>query len=102
MSSGLSYRWCRDAPPFETRNAQSGAPVEPEKVNILGVNVSAINVMMALATIDQWVRQHQHDYVCVTDVHGVIESQSDPRLREIQNLAAFVTPDSTPLAWVLR
>ena len=83
------------ANPCETQNV-------PERVNILGVNVSAINMTMALETIGQWIRKREHHYVCITGVHGVIESQSDSRLREIHNQAGLVTPDGMPLVWVSR
>jgi N-acetylglucosaminyldiphosphoundecaprenol N-acetyl-beta-D-mannosaminyltransferase len=74
----------------------------PERTNILGVGVSAINMDMALSTIDGWIGERQRNYVCVTSVHGVIESQSDHELRRIQNQAGLVTPDGMPLVWVSR
>jgi len=73
-----------------------------ERTNILGVEVSAINLDMALDTIDQWIAARHHTYVCVTGVHGVIECQSDPQLRRIHNRAGLVTPDGMPLVWVSR
>jgi len=74
----------------------------PERIDILGVGVSAINMDMTLDTIDRWVADRQHNYVCVTSVHGVIESQRDHELRRIQNQAGLVTPDGMPLVWVSR
>ncbi|MGH7879262.1 MAG: WecB/TagA/CpsF family glycosyltransferase, partial [Candidatus Binataceae bacterium] len=41
-------------------------------------------------------------YVCVTSVHGVVESQRDESLRLIHNNAGMVTPDGMPLVWVSR
>ncbi len=72
----------------------------PERIDILGVGVSAINMDMALDTIDQWITKRQNDYICVTSVHGVIESQGDHKLRNILNQAGLVTPDGMPLVWV--
>ncbi len=74
----------------------------PERVNILGVGVSAINMNMAIETIDQWIIKRQRNYVCITGVHGIIESQSDQRLQQIHNQAGLVTPDGMPLVWVSR
>jgi len=74
----------------------------PERTNILGVGVSAITMDMALDTIDGWIVDGRRTYVCVTSVHGVIESQSDPELRKILNQAGLVTPDGMPLVWVSR
>lgn len=73
-----------------------------ERTNILGVGVSAINMEMALETIDRWIGERSPNYVCVTGVHGVIDSQSDPELRRTLNRAGLVTPDGMPLVWVSR
>jgi N-acetylglucosaminyldiphosphoundecaprenol N-acetyl-beta-D-mannosaminyltransferase len=40
--------------------------------------------------------------VCVTGVHGVMESQRDEELRRIHNRAGMVTPDGMPLVWLSR
>ena len=68
--------------------------------NLLGVNVSAINIPVALQTIDDWIAYHEQHYVCVTGVHGLIESQHDEALRQIHNRAGMVTPDGMPLVWL--
>ncbi len=57
---------------------------------------------MAVDTIDVWIRSHSLQYVCVTGVHGVMESQRDSRLRQIHNMAGLVTPDGMPLVWLLK
>jgi N-acetylglucosaminyldiphosphoundecaprenol N-acetyl-beta-D-mannosaminyltransferase len=72
------------------------------RVNILGVQVSAINMALALTTIEQWIARHDQHYVCVTGVHGVMESQGDEELRRIHNAAGLVTPDGMPLVWLSR
>jgi N-acetylglucosaminyldiphosphoundecaprenol N-acetyl-beta-D-mannosaminyltransferase len=72
------------------------------RVNILGVGVSAITMAMALRTIDEWITQRVPHYVCVTSVHGVMESQRDAILRQIHNRAGMVTPDGMPLVWLSR
>jgi len=72
------------------------------RTNILGVEVSAINIPMALHTIEAWIAQGDPHYVCVTGVHGVMESQRDEELRRIHNNAGLVTPDGMPLVWLSR
>lgn len=74
----------------------------PARTAILGVGVSAIDMSMALATIDGWIARRTPNYVCVTGVHGVMESQADERLRQIHNAAGMVTPDGMPLVWLSR
>ncbi len=74
----------------------------PSRVNILGVGVSAIDTTMALESIEGWIRSRDSHYVCVTGVHGVMESQRDDAVKAIHNTAGLVTPDGMPLVWVLR
>ncbi len=56
----------------------------------------------ALQVIDGWIARREPHYVCVTGVHGVMESQRDPELRTIHNSAGLVTPDGMPLVWLSR
>lgn len=72
------------------------------RANILGVGVSAINLPIALDTIEDWITRREPNYVCVTGVHGVMESHRSPELREIHNRAGLVTPDGMPLVWLSR
>ncbi len=70
--------------------------------DILGVSVSAINLPIALDTIDKWIAERASNYICVTGVHGVMESRKDTELRAIHNRAGLVTPDGMPLVWISR
>lgn len=72
------------------------------RVNVLGVGVSAVNMPQALASIDAWIDSGGSHYVCVTGVHGVMESQHDEELRRIHNSADMVVPDGMPLVWLSR
>ena len=71
-------------------------------MNVLGVGVSAISMADAVARISHWIATRERNYVCVTGVHGVMESQRDPALRRIHNAAGMVTPDGMPLVWLGR
>jgi N-acetylglucosaminyldiphosphoundecaprenol N-acetyl-beta-D-mannosaminyltransferase len=73
----------------------------PEKrAKILGVGVSAVDLPTAVSIIDRWIQDRTRTYICITGVHGVIESQSDLALRQIHNQAGMVTPDGMPLVWM--
>jgi N-acetylglucosaminyldiphosphoundecaprenol N-acetyl-beta-D-mannosaminyltransferase len=74
----------------------------PERVNILGVGVSLVNMDRALDVIDRAVQVKDLTYVCVCSVHGVMESQRSEELRRIINSAGMVTPDGMPLVWLAR
>jgi N-acetylglucosaminyldiphosphoundecaprenol N-acetyl-beta-D-mannosaminyltransferase len=72
------------------------------RVDVLGVGVSAIDMTMALDLIGRWVANGEHHYVCVTGVHGIMESQRDPHLRDVHNRSGLTTPDGMPLVWAGR
>lgn len=72
------------------------------RVDVLGVAVSAVDPQQALRQITGWVEEGRREYVCVTGVHGVMESQADPDLREIHNRAGLTVPDGMPLVWCAR
>jgi N-acetylglucosaminyldiphosphoundecaprenol N-acetyl-beta-D-mannosaminyltransferase len=73
-----------------------------DRLNVLGVGVSALNLRIAAEMIDDWIRTDRREYVCVTGVHGIIESRRDSGVRAIHNAAGLVTPDGMPLVWLLR
>lgn len=73
-----------------------------ERVNVLGVGVSAIDSQMAVETIARWIADRDRHFVTITGVHGVMESQRDEEIRRIHNRAGLVTPDGMPLVWVSR
>ena len=71
-----------------------------DTTDILGIKVSAVNLASASTEIARWIQEGLRQYVCVTGVHGIIESQSDSSLRRIHNAAGLVTPDGMPLVWL--
>lgn len=73
-----------------------------ERIDVLGVHVSAINIPMAVAEIERWIEAREPRYVCVTGVHGVMECQRDPELRAIHNRSGLTTPDGMPMVWAGR
>ena len=70
-----------------------------KRVNVLGVGISVLNLETACAALAEAVAQRRKGYVCVTGVHGVIESQSDADLRAIHNRSLLTTPDGMPMVW---
>jgi N-acetylglucosaminyldiphosphoundecaprenol N-acetyl-beta-D-mannosaminyltransferase len=80
----------------------SGAPAPVLRVDVLGVGISAIDMGQALEEITRWVQQRELHYVCVTGVHGVMESRRDPELRRIHNASGLTAPDGRPMVWAGR
>lgn len=69
-------------------------------VDVLGVNVSAINLPKAVSLADAAISSGKKGYICVTSVHGVMEAQRDPSFRKVLNGALINTPDGMPMSWV--
>jgi len=74
----------------------------PERGNILGVGVSAINMQQALDTIDYWIRTHDPHYVCVTPAHAIMDCYRSSELRRIYNHSGLTTPDGMAIVWLLK
>ena len=72
------------------------------RANVLGIGVHALDLDIAATLIERAVREGQKGYVCVTGVHGVMEAQRDPELRQILNHALITAPDGMPMSWVGR
>lgn len=72
------------------------------RIDILGVGVDAQTLGDAVGRIEGWIERREPNYVCITGVHGVMESQRDPELRRIHNDAGMVTTDGMPLVWLSR
>src|SRR5262245_46693717 len=71
-----------------------------ERVNVLGVGVSAINLDSSRQIVAEAIRNRTRGYITITGVHGVMEAQDDARLRAIFNDALLVTPDGMPMVWM--
>jgi len=75
----------------------------PERVNVLGVGVSVIDMGTAVSKVIAGADEPQHaGYVTITGVHGVIESQRDTELKKVYNQSFLSTPDGMPMVWVGR
>jgi len=74
----------------------------PPRVNVLGVGISALNLESAVSVLASTLAGGRRGYVCVTGVHGVMESQADPELRRIHNASLLTTPDGMPMVWAGR
>jgi N-acetylglucosaminyldiphosphoundecaprenol N-acetyl-beta-D-mannosaminyltransferase len=72
------------------------------RTNVLGVGISVINMDDAIRLSDSLIHSKEQGYVCITDVHCIIEARSDASFRSILNESFMTTPDGMPLVWVGR
>lgn len=79
----------------------------PPKQLVLGVGVNATSYGETCWITRSWIEKARKQpgpgrYVCVTSVHGIMNSRSDATFRRILNEADLVTPDGMPVVWAMR
>jgi N-acetylglucosaminyldiphosphoundecaprenol N-acetyl-beta-D-mannosaminyltransferase len=69
---------------------------------ILGVRVDPTSYTDSISQIAHWAQNKESRYVCIANVHMIMEAHDTPDFLRIVNSADLVTPDGIPLVWVLR
>jgi N-acetylglucosaminyldiphosphoundecaprenol N-acetyl-beta-D-mannosaminyltransferase len=69
---------------------------------VLGQHLDAVSYQEVVDSVVGWAKRHEPRYVCVTNVHVVMEGWDHPEYRSVINRADIVTPDGVPLVWCLR
>ncbi len=73
------------------------------RINVVGTSIDALNLDEAVHQIRQWMDDESTGrYVCVTDVHCIMQSYRRPEVRNAYNWASLCVPDGMPLIWVGR
>jgi N-acetylglucosaminyldiphosphoundecaprenol N-acetyl-beta-D-mannosaminyltransferase len=75
-------------------------PSRPERINVLGVGIHSVNLDSAVALMESAVLSKQQGYVCVTNVHAVIEAQDSPHYKDVLNQSFMTVPDGRPSVWI--
>ena len=83
-------------------NSAEGVSQTNDRVNVLGVGISPVNLDIAEDLIFNAIDSGQQGYVGVTGVHGVGKAQIDSRFKDILNNALINTPDGMPMVWYAR
>ena len=66
------------------------------------MGISCTDIPGVVDCISEWIADREGHYVCVTGMHGVMESRDDSELREIHNRSGLTTPDGMPMVWASR
>ncbi len=69
---------------------------------ILGIRVDPTSYRQATDDILTWAKAGESRYVCVANVHMVMEAYDHADYQTIVNAADLVVPDGMPLVWMLR
>jgi N-acetylglucosaminyldiphosphoundecaprenol N-acetyl-beta-D-mannosaminyltransferase len=73
----------------------------PLKTYTVGrIRISGTNRREAIETFFQLIKEKIGGFITVRDAHGIVESQTDIRLRDIINGARMTLPDGMPIVWI--
>ena len=88
----------------ESRSASAlTVPDDPAPATFIGgMRVNAGTYADTTARIMTWARRREARYVCVANVHMVMEAHDNSGFRDVVNGSDWVTSDGMPLAWILR
>lgn len=70
--------------------------------SVLGQRVDVGSYELIVERLLDWAEEGRGRYVCVSNVHMVMEGHDDSKFRGIVNDADLVTADGMPLVWMLR
>ena len=70
--------------------------------DVLGVPVSVTTLSAASALIHAWADDDHGRFVCIRDVHGIMQAVDNPAFAALHQHAAMVTPDGMPIVWLGR
>ncbi len=70
--------------------------------NILGTQVSAVNMERALVELDSWIEESDSRYICVTPAHSIMDAYNQPEVQRIFNASGMTVPDGMAIVWILK
>jgi N-acetylglucosaminyldiphosphoundecaprenol N-acetyl-beta-D-mannosaminyltransferase len=71
-------------------------------MKVIGTRVDSVSYASASDQIVQWTQADAGHYVCIANVHMLMEAYDSPEFAGMVNNADLVTPDGMPLVWMLR
>ena len=71
-----------------------------ESYTVGGIHISCVDRRQAVDAFFNFISSKDGGYITVRDAHGIVESQTDSRLRDIINAARMTLPDGMPIVWI--
>ena len=71
-------------------------------MSLLGTLVAAITYPDAVKLVSTWSRRGESRYVCVANVHVLMEAHDSTDFQKVLDNADLTVPDGMPLVWMLR
>jgi N-acetylglucosaminyldiphosphoundecaprenol N-acetyl-beta-D-mannosaminyltransferase len=70
--------------------------------SVVALNINETSYADATNRVLSWARQGESSYICIANVHVVIEAWDSSQFAQMVNHADLVTPDGMPLVWMMR
>lgn len=70
--------------------------------SVIGVPIDSVTWSQALARISAWAAAKQSRYICICNVHSVVNARQDDLFAKVIRDADMATPDGAPVAWLIR
>jgi N-acetylglucosaminyldiphosphoundecaprenol N-acetyl-beta-D-mannosaminyltransferase len=72
------------------------------KFSVIGSEISATNYSWVVQQLEHWSYERESRYICIANVHVLMEAWDSNDFRNVVNNADLVTPDGMPLVWLMR
>ena len=82
--------------------AEAQPIIWPDKVDLLGVEVSRVNYREAVDVIVRAAESGESGIVGCHAVHAIVTMAGDEELREMANRYKMITPDGQPVRWAMN
>lgn len=69
---------------------------------VVSFDVDCVSLESTVNTVCKWAEEERSAYVCVANVHMVMEAFDSLRFQTVVKNADLVVPDGMPLVWVMR
>ena len=73
-----------------------------KKVKILNYHINPIKLFNFIYLINNWVIKKKNKYICVSAVHGAVESIHNRKYKISHDKADIAVPDGRPIYWALK
>jgi len=73
-----------------------------KRQEILNYNINPINTQILIETIIKWVKIKKKSYICISAVHGAVESVENKKYKVAHDKSGLSLADGRPIYWALK
>ncbi len=73
-----------------------------KRQRILNYNINPINIQILIETIIEWLKVKKKTYICISAVHGAVESLNNKIYRNAHDRSGLSIADGRPIYWALK